>query len=154
MGSHSIRCLHVYKGTLNLWPCNRGGVRRHEMTKYIDFLCQSCSNFPDMSTIRHIIKIRFISTKSFQLFQGYKKKCRCCVSFASRCIWHMWNCCNSFQVHFMRNEWLNGRFKPSIWHQGSRGQVYNCFKLRSHEQSFCATFRTPCSLCCQISVGL
>ena len=27
-------------------------------------------------------------------------------------------------------------------------------KLRSHEQSFCATFRTPCSLCWQISVGL
>ena len=28
------------------------------------------------------------------------------------------------------------------------------FKLRSHEQSFCATFRTPCSLCWHISVGL
>ena len=27
-------------------------------------------------------------------------------------------------------------------------------KLRSHKQSFCATFRTPCSLCWQISVGL
>ena len=27
-------------------------------------------------------------------------------------------------------------------------------KLRSHEQIFCATFRTPCSLCWQISVGL
>ena len=27
-------------------------------------------------------------------------------------------------------------------------------KLRSHEQSFCATFRTPCSLRWQISVGL
>ena len=27
-------------------------------------------------------------------------------------------------------------------------------KLRSHEQSFCATFRTPCSLRCQILVGL
>ena len=27
-------------------------------------------------------------------------------------------------------------------------------KLRLHDQSFCATFRTPCSLCCQISVGL
>ena len=28
------------------------------------------------------------------------------------------------------------------------------FKVRSHEQSFCATFRTPCSLRCQILVGL
>ena len=27
-------------------------------------------------------------------------------------------------------------------------------KLRSHEQSLCATFRKPCSLCWQISVGL
>ena len=37
----------------------------------------------------------------------------------------------------------------------SKWHIFNgIVKLRSHEQSFCATFRTPCSLCWQISVGL
>ena len=34
------------------------------------------------------------------------------------------------------------------------GHIFCGLKLRSHEQSLCATFRTPCSFCWQISVGL
>ena len=39
------------------------------MTKYIDFLCQSCANFQDMSTLRHLMKYILFEHNLFNHFR-------------------------------------------------------------------------------------